>query len=52
MGDMVDRIQGVGFDQARVSGRVWPRGEGWDGVGTGPMWVEEAWPLWPRFAAI
>ncbi|CAG7937492.1 unnamed protein product [Penicillium olsonii] len=52
VGDMVDRIQGVGFDQARVSGRVWPRGEGWDGVGTGPMWVEEAWPLWPRFAAI
>ncbi|CAG8201673.1 unnamed protein product [Penicillium salamii] len=47
--NMVDRIQGVGFEQARLSGRIWPRGEGWDGVETGPMWVEESWPVGQRF---
>lgn len=45
VGSMVDRICGAGFWQAQSSGRVYPRGEGWDGVGTGPMWVEWQWPL-------
>ncbi|CAG8400279.1 unnamed protein product [Penicillium salamii] len=50
--NMVDRIQGVGFEQAHLSERIWPRGEGWDGVGTGPMWVEESWSVGQRFVEI
>lgn len=39
--DVVDRIRGEGFERVRLAGRVYPRGEGWDGAGTGPMWIED-----------
>lgn len=39
--DVVDRVHGKGYERAD-GGRVYPRGEGWDGVGTGPMVVEDS----------